>query len=114
MNVRVVRMTVCHDRVPVEMPVGCPPVPSEIMLVKVMLIVLMRVFVLVEFMRMNMAMALAQMEPDPGRHQQRCQPKADSSVFTESQNRDCGADERRCGEIGAGARGAETSQGQHK
>lgn len=114
MNVRIVRMTMRHRRVPVGMQVRFTRVPCEVMLVKMMLIVLMCMLVLVRMVRMTVAMALVQMQPHSGSHQQCGQPEAARSVLAENQNRDRGAGEG-CGrEISPRACSTKPAQRQHE
>ena len=82
-------------------------VPRKIVLMPMVLVVPMRVFVGHHLVRMHMLMVLGEVEIDAQRHQRPCRRKLKSQRFMRDENREHRADERRDGEIGARARGAQ-------
>ncbi len=68
MNIRVVRMAVCHDDMPMQMAVLAISVPVKCMLMLVVLIMAVFVGMLHFFVKVLMAMLLGQVQPHPQCH----------------------------------------------
>ena len=107
MQVGIVGMAVHELGVSMCVGMRLDAVPGEIVLVPMMLVVRVRMDVLHRFVNVAMRVALAEMQPDPSCHEQRCNPEGRSCFFTEQCKSNRGAEERRDGEVCRGTRRAE-------
>lgn len=89
-------------------------IPFKVMLMLMVFIMHMSVPVLRRLMQMFMGMPLRQVQPNPHGHQRRRNPERDGHRLPERQQGYYGAQERRRGEVGTGARTAQPTQRQHK
>src|SRR5256885_16088616 len=80
----------------------------------VMLVVGVAVLVLERIVPMLVLVRLGEMQIEPDCHQKTRKNELQRHCFTKQGDRDNGADKRRRREIGAGARGAEMTQSEHK
>ena len=104
MDIRVVRMPVHERLMAVLMGVRLVPIPLEGMLMQVMSIVAMGMGVGERLVSVLVLVHLGEVQPDAGRHQPRRQPERPRHRLTENDDGNRRADERRSGEVRAGAR----------
>lgn len=114
MNVRKVRMTVAQRRVFMFVAVGFAAVPFKWMLVLMMLVVHMPMAVLEWIVPVLVAVVFPQVNPHAKAHQQGGGPERQRHRFTEQQDGNCRAEERRRGKVRAGPGSAEPTQCQHE
>ena len=113
MGIREVRMAVGHRLVPVRMAMLCAGRHWRIVRVVVMgIAVAVHVFVrmLDRFVAMHMFMALGQMQPDTGSHENRRDGELRRDGIAQQDDRKGRAEERCHGKISARARSAEFTQ----
>ena len=80
-DVRVVFVRMLQLRVAVGVHMRLCAVPAGVVRVLMVRIVTMGMGVIHRFMRMRVLMALGQMQPDTGRHQQRSRPEQAAGLF---------------------------------
>jgi hypothetical protein len=83
MRIRVMPVRMRQDLVPVRMRVAGAGRERRLVGMAMVLVVLVLVRVLERLVRMAMRMALAQVQPDAGRHEQRGNEKGDCHAFAE-------------------------------
>ena len=105
-DIRKVRVRVAQRRVHMRMLVRLAAVPHEGMRVRMVFVMHMAVRVCQWFVQMLMRMPLHQVQRHTGRHQQQRRPKRDAWHLRPEHQRQCHTEQRRHGEVGAGARGA--------
>ena len=103
MHIRVMRMPVHERLMSVLVRVRLPPVPLEGMPMLMMRIVAMSMSVGQRLVSVLMLVHLGQVQPDSGGYQRRREPQLPRDRLAEGDDCDCSADERRGGEIRAGA-----------
>ena len=114
MDVRKMGVFVGQDRMPMRVAVRLAAIPVEIVFVLVMRVVNVWMGVFERLVRVLMLVTLGQMQPDPNPHQRGGDPERRRRRFAQQQDGDGGTDERRGGELGAGAGRAQATQRPHK
>jgi hypothetical protein len=114
MNIGKVRVPMAQPAVRMLVSVRLPPVPLEVMLVPMMLVMHMSMCVRKRLVDMLVLVALGNMQPNTERHTRRRQPESDSTRLSIEQHRGRGTNERRGGKIGTGARRPELTQSDNK
>ena len=110
MQVRVMRMRVHEPRMPVRMRVRFGPIPGEIVLVPVVLVVDMRMSMFERLVRMLVLVALGKVQPDAEPHQAGGDPKQGCGLLAKQRQRERCTEERRDREVRARTRRAEIPQ----
>lgn len=109
MQVGVVRVRMHHRLVPMRMHMRFAPVPGEVVLVAVVLVVRVRMRVLDRLMHVLVLVALAHVQPHARRHQGRRGPERGTRPLAEGE-RERRAEEGRDRKVCPGARGAQMAQ----
>ena len=107
MDVRKMRMSVDERVMLMHVGMRFGPVPRNIVSMPMVLVMPMRVFMSHRLVRMHMFVALGNVKIDAQRHERPRRRKLHCQRFMRDEDREHCTEERRAGEIGARARGAQ-------